>query len=168
VAKSDDVPAVVAPPPVLFLGALAVGFGLEFFLPTALVAALPAAVRFALAAAALAVAGALGVGGIVAFRRARTAVEPWQPASALVTSGVYARVRNPMYLGLVLILLAVALAAASDGVLLATGALAAVLHYGVARPEERYLSERFGARFERYRARVPRWGVWLPGERRGH
>jgi len=168
VAQSDDVPRVVAPPPVLFLIALAVGFGLELVLPTALVAALPAAVRFAVAAAALAVSGALGIGGIVVFRRARTAVEPWHPTTALVTGGVYGRVRNPMYLGLVLIMVAVALAAASDGVLLAAGALAAVLHYGVVRPEERYLSEHFGARFERYRAGVPRWGVWLPGERHGH
>jgi protein-S-isoprenylcysteine O-methyltransferase Ste14 len=166
VAESDDVPAVVAPPPVLFLIALAAGFGLEFLLPTTVVAALPAGPRLALAAAALAVSGLLGVGGILAFRRARTAVEPWHPTTALVTGGVYRRVRNPMYLGLVLIAVAVALAAASDGVMLAAAALAVVLHYGVVRPEERYLSARFGAPFERYRARVPRWGVWLPGERR--
>ncbi|NBB68732.1 MAG: isoprenylcysteine carboxylmethyltransferase family protein, partial [Alphaproteobacteria bacterium] len=138
-AQSDDVPRVVAPPPVLLLIALAVGVGLELVLPTGFVAAAPAAVRFAVAAAVLGLSGALGVGGIVAFRRARTAVEPWHPTTALVTSGVYGRVRNPMYLGLVLITAAVALAAASDGVLLATGALAAVLHYGVVRPEERYL-----------------------------
>lgn len=166
-ARRDDVPAVIAPPPLLFLVALALGFGLDAVLATAAIDALPPALRLAGAGAALMVAGGLGVGGILAFRRARTAVEPWHPTTALVTSGVYARLRNPMYLGLVLILLAVGLAAASDGVALAAVGLAVVLHYGVVKREERYLSNRFGDRYRRYLARVPRWGLSIPRARDG-
>jgi protein-S-isoprenylcysteine O-methyltransferase Ste14 len=167
VARRDDVPAVIAPPPVLFLIALVLGFALEAVLPTTLLAALPAPLRLGLAALALALAGVLGVGGILAFRRARTAVEPWHPATALVTTGVYGRVRNPMYLGLVLILLALALAAASDATVLAAAVLAVALHAGVVKREERYLGERFGEPYRRYRARVPRWGLPIARPDRG-
>ncbi len=165
-AARDDTPAILAPPPLLFLLALGAGSGLEVVLPTALVAALPAPLRFVVAGVALAAAGGLGLAGIAAFRRARTAVEPWHPTTALVTTGIYARVRNPMYLGLVLILAAVALAAASDGLVVATVGLALLLHVGVVRREERYLARHFGDDYRRYAERVPRWGVALPGERR--
>jgi protein-S-isoprenylcysteine O-methyltransferase Ste14 len=168
VARRDDVPAVIAPPPLLFLIALALGFGLDAVLATAVLDLMPAAARLALAAAALVLAGGLGVGGILAFRRARTALEPWHPTTALVTTGVYGRVRNPMYLGLVLILLAIALATARDGVALATAGLAPVLHYGVVKREERYLSERFGAPYRRYLAAVPRWGLPISRSRDDH
>jgi len=168
VARRDDVPAVIAPPPVLFLIALALGFALDRLVPTAVLAVVPATVRLALAALALAAAGVLGVGGILAFRRAGTAVEPWHPADALVTTGIYGRLRNPMYLGLVLILAAVALAAAADGVLLATVGLAVALHYGVVKREERYLSARFGAPYRRYLAAVPRWGLRISRARDDH
>jgi protein-S-isoprenylcysteine O-methyltransferase Ste14 len=167
VARRDDVPVVLAPPPLLFLVALALGFGLDAVLATAAIDALPPALRLAGAGAALMVAGGLGVGGILAFRRARTAVEPWHPATALVTTGVYGRVRNPMYLGLVLIVLAVALAAASDATVLAAAVLAVALHAGVVKREERYLGERFGEPYRRYRARVPRWGLPIARPDRG-
>jgi protein-S-isoprenylcysteine O-methyltransferase Ste14 len=166
-SRSDAAPDVVAPPPLLFLIALAGGFALDWVLPTAVVAAVPVPARLALAGLALAGAGLLGVGGILAFRRAGTAVEPWHPADALVTTGIYARVRNPMYLGLLLILAAVALAAASDGVALAVPALAVALHYGVVKREERYLSARFGEPYRRYLARAPRWGSAISRSRDG-
>ncbi|MFP4270662.1 MAG: methyltransferase family protein, partial [Alphaproteobacteria bacterium] len=106
--------------------------------------------------------------GGLAFRRAGTAVEPWHPTNALVTTGIYARLRNPMYLGLVLISAAVALAAAGDGVLLATAGLAVALHYGVVKREERYLRARFGASYRRYLAAVPRWGLPVASGRNDH
>jgi protein-S-isoprenylcysteine O-methyltransferase Ste14 len=52
--------------------------------------------------------GCFAVGGLVAFRRARTTVNPMKPeaASSLVASGVYRITRNPMYVGLLLVLIA--------------------------------------------------------------
>ena len=167
-SRSDAAPDVVAPPPLLFLLALAGGFALDWALPTAVLGVLPVPARLALAGPALAGAGVLGVGGILAFRRAGTAVEPWHPADALVTTGIYARLRNPMYLGLLLILAAVALAAAAGGVLLATVGLAVALHYGVVKREERYLIQRFGAPYRRYLAAVPRWGLRISRARDDH
>ena len=113
-----------------------------------------------LAALLIALAGvAVAVAGVVAFRQARTTVNPMKPetASALVVRGVYHLTRNPMYLGMALVL-------AAWAVWLGSAAAAAVLpaftlymtRFQIV-PEERALAARFGEQFEAYRRRVPRW-----------
>lgn len=112
------------------------------------------------AALGLALAGGLiALAGVWAFHRARTTVNPLAPAhaSALVTGGVYRLTRNPMYLGMLLVLLGWAVwlgnAAALLGLPLSVVALG-VLQIG---PEERILRARFGEAYVRYAARVRRW-----------
>jgi protein-S-isoprenylcysteine O-methyltransferase Ste14 len=100
----------------------------------------------------------LGLRAIAAFRRSGTHVEPWKPTTALVTEGIYAFVRNPMYLGLGLGILTIALALASDWMILMLVPFALVMHFGVVLREERYLEARFGDDYRRYRERVPRYG----------
>ena len=105
----------------------------------------------------------MGIGvaicGVVAFRRAQTTVSPLKPetASRLVTSGVYRFTRNPMYLGLCLVLIAWALLLSSAWVLL--GPLAFVLYITRFQitPEEKALSRLFGDAFADYRSKVRRW-----------
>ncbi|AAY91672.1 isoprenylcysteine carboxylmethyltransferase family protein [Pseudomonas protegens] len=144
------------PPPlvaVLFavlMGLLARGLpGLDPGLGTRLLLALP-----------LVMAGLLFVlAGGLAFRRAKTTVNPLKPASAsaLVTSGIYQYTRNPMYVGFALWLLAWGLYLASPLVLL--GVLGFVLYMNRFQiyPEERALGQLFGADFAAYRQRVRRW-----------
>jgi protein-S-isoprenylcysteine O-methyltransferase Ste14 len=106
---------------------------------------------------------ALGMGiaftGIVQFQRAKTTIHPMNPGetSALVTSGIYARTRNPMYLGLALVLCGWA---AFLGNLVAVAGIPVFMLY-IARfqiaPEERVLAEKFRTEFAAYRARVGRW-----------
>lgn len=97
--------------------------------------------------------------GALAFRRAQTTFNPRQPetSSLLVSSGIYAATRNPMYVGFVLVLVAWAVFLSSSWALI--GPVAFVLY--IARfqivPEERVLSEKFGADYLAYRAKVPRW-----------
>src|SRR6185436_7327142 len=66
--------------------------------------------RFFWAGAVAAVGGIFALGGLIAFRRARTTVNPMKPesASSLVASGVYRITRNPMYVGLLFVLIALA------------------------------------------------------------
>jgi len=144
------------PPPlvaVLFavlMGLLARGLpGLDPGLGTRLLLALP-----------LVMAGLLFVlAGGLAFRRAKTTVNPLKPASAsaLVTSGIYQYTRNPMYVSFALWLLAWGLYLASPLVLL--GVLGFVLYMNRFQiyPEERALGQLFGADFAAYRQRVRRW-----------
>lgn len=107
----------------------------------------------------LLVAGAIGIAGVRAFDRARTTVDPLRPerASALVTSGIYRRTRNPMYVALALALLAWAIWLAHPLALPWVVAFVAWMNRFQIAPEERALREKFGADFEDYMHRVRRW-----------
>jgi protein-S-isoprenylcysteine O-methyltransferase Ste14 len=112
------------------------------------------------AALGLALAGgALALGGMREFRRARTTADPRAPARArtLVTSGVYGLTRNPMYLGLLLALLGWAAYLGNAATLLGPLLWALWLGRFQIAPEERILRERFGEHYTRYAARVRRW-----------
>ena len=144
-------------PPPLVAATLALAmWAVSFFEPHVQV---PSGVRM-LAAAAFALAGiAFAVAGIVSFRRARTTVNPLKPesASALVSSGVYAITRNPMYVGLLFVLVGWAIFLSSPWTL--AGPLAFFGYIGRFQivPEERALSRLFGNEYAGYCARVRRW-----------
>jgi hypothetical protein len=93
------------------------------------------------------------------FRRAGTNVEPWKPALMLVTTGIFAWLRNPMYFALVLLLAGIAIAIGSDWMLVLVVPAALILHFGVVKREERYLAGKFGESYRSYMDKVPRY--WL-------
>jgi protein-S-isoprenylcysteine O-methyltransferase Ste14 len=97
--------------------------------------------------------------GMVAFRRAKTTVNPIKAsaASSLVTRGVYEFTRNPMYLGLFLTLVAWAVFLASPLAVLWVAVYVAYINRFQITPEERVLSALFGGAYEAYKARVRRW-----------
>jgi len=102
---------------------------------------------------------AVCLAGVLAFRRARTTVDPMQPAAAtsLVVRGIYHYTRNPMYLGFLLVLLAWALYLAKLSALLVLPLFVGYLTVFQIKPEEAALRGRFGADFDAYAARVRRW-----------
>jgi len=111
----------------------------------------------ALAAILFAAAVVLSASGVGMFRRSRTSIVPVRPATALVVSGPYRFTRNPMYVGLAV--LTVALALFMDTwwpVLLLVPVLFTIQRFVIAR-EERYLQRRFGAEYTAYAQRVRRW-----------
>ena len=155
-STTRDNPGVIAPPPLLFLGMLGVAALVERFVrrvPTGL----PRTARLAIAPVLLVVAIALLAGALVRFRAARTNPEPWKPSTTVVAEGVYRFTRNPMYLGMTLIYVALAVALDSGVALLLVPLLLALVHYGVIAREERYLEAKFGDDYRAYRARVRRW-----------
>lgn len=108
----------------------------------------------------LAVAGlGTALAGLAHFRRARTTVNPRQPGQAarIVTSGIYRRSRNPMYLGMLLVLAACVAGFGSAASLLVLPAFVAWLTRFQIRPEERALSARFPDEFAAYCREVRRW-----------
>ena len=112
-------------------------------------------------ATGLVVGAGLGViaFAIAQFARARTTIDPLHPAaaSALVGGGVFRVTRNPMYLGLALVLAGLALRLGDGGsALLVAGFVAYITRFQIA-PEERALRARFGAEFDAYAQRVRRW-----------
>ena len=97
--------------------------------------------------------------GLWAFHRARTTVNPMKPtaASSLVTTGIYRWTRNPMYLGLALLLTAGAVYLWSPWALLGPVAFVAYIDRFQIGPEERVMRERFGDAYAAYCERVRRW-----------
>ena len=91
---------------------------------------------------------------------------PLMPTESLVTSGAYRFVRNPMYVGAVLVVLGQAVMFASLTALLYGGALACAFHLMVLLYEEPTLMNRYGAEYARYCQGVPRWiprtKPWIP------
>jgi protein-S-isoprenylcysteine O-methyltransferase Ste14 len=87
----------------------------------------------------------------------RGTLAPVDPPRVLVTRGLYRRVRNPMYVGVVWILLGEALALDSGGLLAYAAVVWLGFHLFVLLYEEPHLREQFGASYEAYVRRVPRW-----------
>ncbi len=102
---------------------------------------------------------AIGLIAFFQFRKAATTVHPMKPqeSSALVAGGVYRFTRNPMYLGMLLILTAWGLWLANAAALLALPVFVAYISRFQIAPEERALEARFGASFADYRRAVRRW-----------
>lgn len=120
---------------------------------------IPTGIRVAVSTA-IAVAGvAFAVIGVLSFRRARTTANPTKPeaATALVSSGVYRITRNPMYLGLSLILVAWAVFLSSAWALFGPAGFVLWMNRFQIAPEERALSRLFGSEYASYKARVRRW-----------
>jgi protein-S-isoprenylcysteine O-methyltransferase Ste14 len=156
VAPVRDTAGVVAPPPLLFFGGLALALAFDFGVGRVRIG-LPDAARFGAGAALAAAAMGLATAALLRFRRAGTAVEPWRPSTALVTDGVFRRTRNPIYLAMALLYAGAALAADSAPALVLLPAVLALVQIGVIAREERYLERRFGDDYRRYRAAVRRW-----------
>lgn len=147
---------VRVPPVALFLIAVLLMWAVAASLPSWRIA-LPG--RTVVAVALLLAAGAIGIAGVRAFGRARTTVDPLRPerASALVTSGIYRRTRNPMYVALAVALLAWAAWLAHPLALLGVAGFVAWINRFQITPEERALHALFGTEFERYCSEVRRW-----------
>jgi protein-S-isoprenylcysteine O-methyltransferase Ste14 len=106
-----------------------------------------------------AVAIAIVVAALRSFQRARTTVNPMDPSKAtqLVTDGVFRISRNPMYLGLLLLLTGWALWLGSASVWLVPPLFAITITLLQIIPEERALGRLFGAQYLAYRDSVARW-----------
>ena len=101
----------------------------------------------------------VGVLGALSFRRACTTVNPMKPqtASSLVTSGIYRLTRNPMYLGLLMVLLGWAAFLSNALTLIPIAAFILYITRFQIEPEERALASIFGSEFIAYTSRVRRW-----------
>jgi protein-S-isoprenylcysteine O-methyltransferase Ste14 len=144
------------PPPVVGALVAAAMWGVATLGPQLALASLP---RYVLAAVLVVAGLSFDALGILAFRRARTTINPLKPqrASAMVTGGVYRVTRNPMYLGMALLLLAWAVWLAA---LLPFAGLLIYLLYITQfqiKPEERVLQGIFGEQYTSYADRVRRW-----------
>ena len=159
VASNSDTAGVIAPPPLIALIALLLGLLLDWLLPAYVLTVLLSAHERMIIGAILMIAGAaIGIAALRAFRSAGTHAEPWKPSLQLVTTGIFRWLRNPMYVGGTLLLMGIAVALASDWMLVMIAASSLVLHFGVVKREERYLEAKFGDGYRAYKEKVSRYG----------
>tara|TARA_B100000029_G_scaffold104806_1_gene95391 strand:+ start:1226 stop:1687 length:462 start_codon:yes stop_codon:yes gene_type:complete len=94
---------------------------------------------------------------VVYMHRAQTTVRPDRPSNAIMSDGPFALSRNPIYVAWLILYVGIALAWGDAWTLLMAVPCAVVIHrYAVLR-EERYLTDRFGAAYTDYQARVRRY-----------
>ncbi|KEJ89006.1 methyltransferase family protein [Sulfitobacter donghicola] len=127
---------------------------LAAFIPIALFEASPWLV------VATALAGVLFLlPAVLSFIRHKTTVNPQSPdmATTLVTNGIYSVTRNPMYVGMLIVLMAFVLWLGAVSAVSAVLAFYLMIDRGQIRGEEAALTQTFGKHFEDYAARVPRW-----------
>jgi protein-S-isoprenylcysteine O-methyltransferase Ste14 len=141
-------------PPTYFLAALVGMMLLHVLWPIARYLAFPLTL---LGLVPLATGIALNVVADRAFHRHQTTVKPFEHSSALVTGFPFTVSRNPMYLGMTLILVGVAFLLGTVTPAFPALAFPIVMDVRFVRVEERMLRDAFGAEWEQYRARVRRW-----------
>jgi protein-S-isoprenylcysteine O-methyltransferase Ste14 len=143
------------PPPIVALLVAAGMWGLTLVSP----ASSPPSLYVGTALGLAVVGVSFSVAGALAFRKAGTTKNPMKPqaASSLVVTGVYRATRNPMYVGLSVLLLAWAVYLWSLWVLVGLLVFIAYISRFQIAPEERALAELFGSEYSAYTSRVRRW-----------
>lgn len=142
------------PPPLLYLAVLAAGLLLHRLAP---VHPLPRVIALPLALLCLVGWLVISVWAIGYFRRARTTILPMKPTTALITGGPFRYSRNPLYVGMALLYLAVSLWVNALWPLVLFPVAVMLIQRLVIAREERYLAARFGEAYREYCGRVPRW-----------
>ena len=155
--RTKDYADVAIKPPILFLGALLLGCVLTMWFPIGPGLASPNGKGLALGLAFMLVGFALAILPARRFQKAGTSVMPGEPSTVLIRDGVYRVTRNPIYIGLILIYFGLCLVLTSVWMLLLLIPAVIILHRGVVKREEGYLSWKFGDDYRRYMTEVPRW-----------
>jgi len=139
----------------VFLIFLLLGVALKYAVPA------PVPVSRAISAIGGIVILVIGLGFIASariwFHRTGQNPAPWKPSPALILRGPYRFTRNPMYLGVTLVVLGLGLAANNLWISLFAFPALMIVHFIAVLPEEKYLSEQFGESYRAYVAQVRRY-----------
>lgn len=150
----NDNPGVIAPPPIIFLCFLILGYFLNLFYPIGVLerplSTIISAIFFVYAAL---------TAGLAFFYMVKsgTNVDVRKPANTIVTVSVYSYSRNPMYLSMVILLVAFALLFDALWIALVIPFFIIAMQKGVIEREEAYLESKFGNEYLEYKNRVRRW-----------
>ncbi|MEJ0011089.1 MAG: isoprenylcysteine carboxylmethyltransferase family protein [Bauldia sp.] len=156
-SQPSDTAGVTVLPPLVYAGGLVVGYIVQFILPIAV-----APPTFDVAIRVLGVllvlfGGYLMFTALGLFQKVGTPVSPHEPTRALTFDGPYRYTRNPIYLGMALILAGLALVGNALWPLLAVIPVIWWITTQVIVREERYLEAKFGAPYADFKKRVRRW-----------
>jgi protein-S-isoprenylcysteine O-methyltransferase Ste14 len=141
---------VRVPPPLVFAGAIVAGMFLPDLRPSLLASAAAGAVLIVLGVA-------LGGWAVGWFRRTGQDLKPWTPSPELIFRGPYRFSRNPIYVAMTLLTLGIGGLLARGWIVVLAPLALLIVHFSAVLPEERYLEEKFGEPYRRYKASVRRY-----------
>jgi protein-S-isoprenylcysteine O-methyltransferase Ste14 len=152
--QDSDTSNAVVRPPLAWLAAFVAGVAIDRLLPLRFVPGSVPAVW--VGAAIFALAFAFAVWAIATIRGAGTRIETTKPTTTIVATGPYRFTRNPVYLGMIVGQVGLAVAFDSLWLLATLVPFCLVIRYGVVAREEAYLERKFGEAYLGYKARVRR------------
>ncbi len=154
----DEIPDhsnVVIRPPLAWALAISAGFVIDAFLPVLFLP--PTLLITSLGGVIFALGFFLAIWGVVTIRRAGTHIETSKPTRKIVSSGPFGYIRNPVYTGMFLGEIGLAVTFDTLWLLIMLAPFYLVIRYGVVAREEAYLERKFGQDYLDYKSRVPRW-----------
>ncbi len=142
---------------VIFGGALLAGLALDYILPLSMEKMVAANIIIILGTVISALGILIAVLAKVQFSRAKQPSVPGKPTTSLIQHGIFRYTRNPLYLGLVIILVGLGFIFDIAWWIILVGPIIGLTQWALIIPEEKYLMEKFGNEYFLYAARVRRW-----------
>jgi len=152
----NDGAAVRFPPPLIYLGAVILGVVAHAYI-VPLSMTLSPGLRISMGMAAAVLGLVLMVGAVGLFRRTGQNPTPWKPTPEIISTGVYRITRNPMYVGMALLQIAIGIGLGNWWIIILLPVVLAIVYGAVVRHEERYLEEKFEDAYRDYKKAVRRW-----------
>ena len=156
ITTSKDNPGVIAVPPLVWLIGAVISALIHFF-----VFRMPITSNYRISLICgivlVILAPTLAISAVVTFKKTGTNVDPAKPALTIARGGPYRFTRNPMYLALCLLQIALGFFLNDWITLLFFVPLFLILHFGVVLREERYLTAKFGEPYLELKRSVRRW-----------
>lgn len=153
--KSDKKGAAVKfPPPLICLGFILATGAIQYSWPLSL----PSSFEFTIIGIVVILTGlAIIFSASRTFKKADTRIEPWKPTSRIVSQGVFAYSRNPIYVAFCLASIGIGFVAGSVWVLMSFVPTAITIYFVAIKKEEAYLERKFGDEYLNYKKNVRRW-----------
>ena len=146
--------SVKFPPPIVFILFMLMAYGLHYFL-TVQIANMSSLLYIGLFFVVLGFA-ILFIASY-SFKRAQTNIEPWKPTTKIISSGIFAYSRNPMYVAFCIITIGIGVILNSLWVTLSFVPSIVVIFFIAIKKEESYLEGKFGEEYLQYKSKVRRW-----------
>jgi protein-S-isoprenylcysteine O-methyltransferase Ste14 len=154
--NQNDSAGIRIPPPVYFFFCLVFGLILEYFLPTNIID-FPLLTRAVIGGILILISGYFAVSAFVVLIKNKTTFNTSKSTTKIVSKGSFRYSRNPLYFSLLLLLIGMAFIFISIWLFLMVPVLFVIFLIKAVKPEERYLSQKFGKEYLDYCAKVRRW-----------
>lgn len=154
--NKQDNAGIRIPPPIFFFVCLGLGLTLDYFLPIDILV-IPIIINVTLSGLFIAISGYFAVSAFIVLIKNKTTFDTSESTTKIVTNGSFRFSRNPLYFSLLILLLGIAVLFSSLWLFLMVPVLYIIFLFKAVKPEEKYLSKKFGKEYVEYSRKVRRW-----------